>query len=105
MTKIASIVCIQRCAVWVQIPYPNDKNPIADVRGEFEKLRHSLAHSFPFELDDFQKAAIVLLEQVCSCLHRRTRGSSVCKDVPTFFCISVSACEMFIWACCHMHIW
>ena len=37
---------------------------IPDVKGEFEQLRPAMAHSFPFELDAFQKEAILLLEQV-----------------------------------------
>ena len=31
----------------------------------YERLRPHLAHTFPFELDTFQKEAVLLLEQVC----------------------------------------
>ena len=34
------------------------------VAAAFERLRPHLAHTFPFELDTFQKEAVVLLEQV-----------------------------------------
>ena len=31
----------------------------------YERLQPHLAHTFPFELDTFQKEAVLLLEQVC----------------------------------------
>ncbi len=37
---------------------------IKDLAGEFERLRPSMAHHFPFELDTFQKEAVVHLEKV-----------------------------------------
>lgn len=37
---------------------------VADLDGEFERLRPNLAHHFPFELDRFQKEAVVHLERV-----------------------------------------
>ncbi|CAL8471306.1 g10848 [Coccomyxa elongata] len=36
---------------------------IKDLAGEFERLRPSMAHHFPFELDTFQKEAVVHLEK------------------------------------------
>lgn len=50
---------------------------IKDLSGEFERLRPSMAHHFPFELDTFQKEAVVHLEKVdfsCTCTNTR-----VCK--------------------------
>ncbi len=42
---------------------------VEDLAGEFERLRPKMAHHFPFELDNFQKEAIVHLERVkLSCL-------------------------------------
>lgn len=40
---------------------------VKDLAGEFERLRPNLAHHFPFELDNFQKEAIVHLEKVSFC--------------------------------------
>ena len=43
---------------------------IRDLAGEFERLRPSMAHHFPFELDTFQKEAVIHLEKVgfsCTC--------------------------------------
>lgn len=37
---------------------------IPDVRAAFDRLRPSLAMNFPFELDTFQKEAVIHLEQV-----------------------------------------
>ena len=42
------------------------RGAISNVNAEFERLRPDLAHSFPFELDAFQKEAVIHLEQVCS---------------------------------------
>ena len=42
------------------------RGAISNVNAEFERLRPDLAHSFPFELDGFQKEAVIHLEQVCS---------------------------------------
>ena len=44
------------------------RHPVANVSAEFEKIRPSMALTFPFELDDFQKEAVVLLEEVWSLL-------------------------------------
>ena len=37
---------------------------VRDLDAEFERLRPNLAYQFPFELDRFQKEAVVHLEQV-----------------------------------------
>ena len=42
------------------------RGAIKDVNAEFERLRPDLAHLFPFELDGFQKEAVIHLERVCS---------------------------------------
>ncbi|KAK9802049.1 hypothetical protein WJX73_006832 [Symbiochloris irregularis] len=39
------------------------QHPVKDVAAEFEKIRPSMALTFPFELDDFQKEAVCLLEE------------------------------------------
>ena len=43
------------------------RGAVQDVKGEFELLRPAMAQSFPFELDPFQKEAVILLEQVPAC--------------------------------------
>lgn len=40
------------------------RGAIRDVNAEFERLRPNLAHHFPFELDSFQKEAVIHLERV-----------------------------------------
>lgn len=37
---------------------------VRDLDAEFERLRPNMAYQFPFELDRFQKEAVVHLEQV-----------------------------------------
>ena len=41
------------------------RGDIKNVNAEFERLRPDLAHVFPFELDGFQKEAVIHLERVC----------------------------------------
>ena len=55
------------------------RGAIADVAAQFEALRPNLAHAFPFELDTFQKEAILHIEQV-----RATNqgASTACARVP-----------------------
>ena len=40
------------------------RGTVSNVHAEFERLRPGLAHHFPFELDGFQKEAVIHLEQV-----------------------------------------
>ncbi len=40
------------------------RGDIKNVNAEFERLRPDLAHVFPFELDGFQKEAVIHLERV-----------------------------------------
>ena len=40
------------------------RGAVSDVHARFERLRPGLAHHFPFELDGFQKEAVIHLEQV-----------------------------------------
>ena len=40
------------------------RGAVTNVHAEFERLRPGLAHHFPFELDGFQKEAVIHLEQV-----------------------------------------
>ena len=41
------------------------RGAIKDVNTEFEHLRPDLVHLFAFELDGFQKEAVIHLERVC----------------------------------------
>ena len=40
------------------------RGEVSNVNAEFERLRPTLAHYFPFELDGFQKEAVIHLERV-----------------------------------------
>ena len=56
------------------------RGAVSDVHAEFERLRPGLAHHFPFELDGFQKEAVIHLEQVTIAAAEYT----ACKAVSSF---------------------
>ena len=57
---------------------------IDDLTAKFEALRPNLAHVFPFELDTFQKEAVVHMEEVLSGFqgdaHLQRRGRTMGAD-------------------------
>ena len=57
------------------------RGAIKNVNAEFERLRPDLAHVFPFELDGFQKEAVIHLERVdCACMPQRLPSTPSSSD-------------------------
>ena len=76
------------------------RGAVSDVHAEFERLRPGLAHHFPFELDGFQKEAVIHLEQVTISAAKSTacRAMPACQASSVFKSALHSACYIGILA-------